>query len=122
MRLQNKYTDTHIFAADETAVYLDFSNSLTLNEKGAREVGKTNTLFFYFSHPMMKRCLILFQVPVKTTGHEKMHVTVLLTARADGYKCRPYVLLPRTRPDKEIAARFKNSLQLSWCNRTFFND
>lgn len=51
-----------------------------------------------------------------------MHVTVLLTARADGYKCRPYVLLPRTRPDQEIVKRFQNSLQLNWCNRTFFND
>lgn len=38
MRSENNYANSHIFASDETAVYLDFSNSLTLNEKGAKEV------------------------------------------------------------------------------------
>ena len=31
-------------------------------------------------------------VPVKTTGHEKQHYTVILTARADGTKLKPYVV------------------------------
>ena len=31
-------------------------------------------------------------VPVKTTGHEKQHYTVTLTARADGTKIKPYVV------------------------------
>ena len=59
----------YIFAADETADYLDYSSSLTVEYKGVREV------------------------PVKTCGHDKLHVTVMLTARSDGFKCRPYVLL-----------------------------
>ena len=31
-------------------------------------------------------------VPIKTTGHEKDHFTVILTARADGVKLKPYVV------------------------------
>lgn len=59
---------------------------------------------------------------VKTTGHDKLHITVMLTARSDGYKCRPFVLLKRVKPDKKIVEKFKNKLYLSWSGRTFFND
>ena len=31
-------------------------------------------------------------VPVKTTGHEKDHYTVILTARASGKKMKPFVV------------------------------
>lgn len=31
-------------------------------------------------------------VPLKTTGHEKDHFTVILTARADGRKMKPYIV------------------------------
>ena len=31
-------------------------------------------------------------VPLKTTGHEKDHFTVVLTACADGKKMKPYVV------------------------------
>ena len=31
-------------------------------------------------------------VPLKTTGHEKNHFTVILTARADGKKCKSFVV------------------------------
>lgn len=87
-----------IFAADETAIYLDYSSSLTVEEKGAQEV------------------------PVKTAGHDKLHVTVMLTARSDGFKCRPYILLKNKRPIKEIVTMFKNKLHLCWAGRSFFND
>ena len=89
---------THIYAADKTAIYLDYSSSLTLENKGVREV------------------------PVKTSGHDKLHVTVMLTARSDGFKCQPYILLKNKRPIKEIVTKFKNMLHLCWAGRTFFND
>jgi len=38
-KLRRKVEYSFIFAADETAVYIDFSNSLTVAEKGAKEVG-----------------------------------------------------------------------------------
>ena len=45
-----------------------------------------------------------------------------LTARSHGYKCKPFVLLPRVRPDKQIGSKFKGKLELCWAGRTFFND
>lgn len=35
---RRKYKYQGIYAADETAVYLDYSSSLTVEEKGAKEV------------------------------------------------------------------------------------
>lgn len=46
----------------------------------------------------------------------------MLTARSDGFKCRPFVLLKNKRPIKKIEKKFKNKLELSWAGRTFFND
>ena len=139
---RRKFNYQHIYAADETAVYIDFSNSLTVEKRGAKEVRA-----LHFSHcsrsgvnwfgkigfknfKVLKigvsglwiRVQSLLQVPVKTTGHEKLHITVLLTARSDGYKCKPFVLLPRVRPDKQIGSKFKGKLELCWAGRTFFND
>ena len=46
----------------------------------------------------------------------------MLTARSDGTKLRPFILLPRIRPDKAIEKKFNNKLQLCWAGKTFFND
>ena len=77
-RNSRKTNYQYIFASDETAVYLDSSSSLTVDERGTH------------------------QVSVKTVGHEKLHVTVTLTARSDGSKCRPFVLLKNKCPTKHI--------------------
>ena len=87
---------TLIYAAHETAVYLDPSSSLTVENKGVREV------------------------PVKTSGHDKLHF--MLTALSDRFKCPPYILLKNKRPIKEIVIKFKNTLHLCWAGRYFFND
>ena len=89
---------TYIYAADEMAVYVDYSSNLTVENKGVREV------------------------PVKTNGHDKLDVTVMLTARSDGFKCPPYILLKNKRPIKEIVIKFKNTLHFFWAGRSFFND
>ena len=89
---------TYIYAADETVVYLDYSRSLTVENKGVREV------------------------PVKTSGYDKLHVTVMLTARSDGFKCRPYILLKNKRLIKKIVTKFKNTLHLCLASGSFFND
>ena len=88
----------YINAADETAVYLDYSSSLTVENKGVREA------------------------LVKTSGHDKLYVTVMLTARSDGFKCRQYILRKNKKPIKEIIIKFKNTLHLCWAGRSFFND
>ncbi|CAO4384208.1 unnamed protein product [Caenorhabditis nigoni] len=83
-RTQKQYSS--ILACDETAVYLDWSNSMTVETKGVSEVS------------------------VRTTGHDKMHVTVMLCAKDDGYKCRPFVLPP----DVFWNAPFKSKIRQSY--------
>jgi hypothetical protein len=56
----------------------------------------------------------LIQVCVLTTGHEKSRITVVLTARSNGFKMKPFVLLPRKRPDPLIVQQFGNKLNLVW--------
>ncbi len=46
----------------------------------------------------------------------------MLTARDDGKKCLPYVLLPRSRPDKTIDAKFHNKLVLKWAGKVWMDD
>ena len=53
---------------DETAVWFDMVGSTTVDARGARSV------------------------PLKTIGHEKSHLTVVLAAKADGTKMKPYVV------------------------------
>ena len=87
-----------MYAADETAIYLDYSSSLSVENKGVQEV------------------------PTKTSGRDKLHISNMLIARSDGFKCRPYILLKNKRPIKEIVTKFKNTLYLYWAGRFFFND
>ena len=53
---------------DETACWMEMPSDTTIHPTGARSV------------------------PIKTAGHEKDHFMVILTARADGVKLKPYVI------------------------------
>lgn len=49
----------------------------------------------------------------------------MLTARSDGKKLKPFVLLPRKRMDKEakrIAEKYRNKLELCWKGTVWMND
>lgn len=78
----------------------------------------------------MLRCVViseinhpfLIQVTVITTGHEKMRVTVCLTARADGKKLPTYVLVKNKRPVQMLQERFKGRLVINWAGSTWMND
>jgi len=64
--------------ANETAIYLDMPPNYTLEKKGVKEV------------------------LLKTTGCEKLHLTVMLAATADGRKLPPLLILKRkTLPKSE---------------------
>ena len=89
---------TCIYAANETTVYLDYSSSLTDENKRVQEV------------------------PVKTSCHRKLHVTVMLTARSEEFKCRTYILLKNKRPIKGIVTKFTNTLHFCWAGHSFFNN
>jgi hypothetical protein len=51
-----------------------------------------------------------------------MNITVMLTARSDGYKLKPFVLLNRKRQDSVIIKKYKNKLNLCWQGKTWMND
>ena len=68
LQRRQKFQHSCIFAMDETACWMDMPSDTTVDSTGARSV------------------------PIKTTGHEKDHFTVILTARADGVKLKPYVV------------------------------
>ena len=63
---------------DETAVYLDMPGEFTLQETGSRTVS------------------------IRTTGHDKDKVTVMLAALGDGTKIAPLVIFKGVRPPKNV--------------------
>ena len=67
IQLNHKYTKECTYAIDETASWFDMPSDTTVAKTGSRAV------------------------PLKTTGLEKDHFTVVLTACADG-KMKPYVV------------------------------
>ena len=67
-QIRHSYELQNIYAMDETACWFDMPSDTTVALTGARSV------------------------PLKTTGHEKDHYTVILTARADGMKMKPFVV------------------------------
>lgn len=69
MRKLRDYPISNIGNIDETAVYFDMPGSSTLHHKGEKTI------------------------IIRTTGHEKDKVTVILTAMADGRKLPPVVIL-----------------------------
>ena len=46
----------------------------------------------------------------------------MLTARSDGLKCKPFVLLNRKRQDPKIIEKCKNKLTLYWQGKIWMND
>ena len=78
MRKTGNFLMGQMASANETAVYLDMSPNYTLEKKGVKEV------------------------LLKTTGCEKLCLTVILAATADGRKLPPLVILKRkTLPKSE---------------------
>jgi hypothetical protein len=63
--------------ADETPVFFDMSANTTVDTKGSKSV------------------------LVKTTGFEKLRITVMLSVLADGRKLTPFVILKRKKLPKE---------------------
>ncbi|KAL3090527.1 hypothetical protein niasHS_005439 [Heterodera schachtii] len=61
-------------------------------------------------------------VTVATTGHDKMRVTVCLTARNNGQKLKPYVLVNRKRPVPQIVNQFAGKLVINFAGSVWMND
>lgn len=82
LRLQQNYDNCEIIGCDETPVWFEGVGATTVNRAGAKDVA------------------------LLSTGHEKMRCTVMLSAKADGRKLKPYVVLKRKRPLTELEKQF----------------
>lgn len=98
-----EFPQSCIFAMDETACWMDMPSDTTIHKTGARSVS------------------------LKTSGHEKDHYTVILTARADGFKSKPYVvfkgkgtrLMKTLQKIDGVIVRFSTN---GWMNDTLTSD
>ena len=89
VRTRGNYPLNLIYAADKVGVWLDAVSKTTVDVTGSREV------------------------EVRSTGNDKLRITVLLAARADGFKLPPFVLIPRKISIKQLE-EYKGSLILCY--------
>lgn len=93
MRRLRNYDLSMIGNMDETPIWIDMPGASTLDSVGSKTVS------------------------VKTTGHEKSRITVMLSAMADGTKLPPMVLLKGVRRPKEIPSGIQVlMLPKAWAN------
>ena len=106
-RREQELENNQIIGCDETSIWLDAVGNYTLAEKGSKDV------------------------PLKSTGHEKQRLTIMLTARADGRKLPVFILIPRKRPIKKLVDKYRGKAVInfegtSWMNeeltRTYLNE
>lgn len=57
---------------------------------------------------------LLFQVPYKPTDEDKIQIGVVLTARSDGLKLPPFVILPDDSKNSSAVSTFDEKLHLHW--------
>lgn len=93
-----------IYAMDETAVWLDSPGATTIERKGAQSVS------------------------LKSTGHEKLNITVALTVRGDGTKAPPYIVFKgAVRDTARLGHEYRHQAFISttpngWMNETTSKD
>lgn len=78
LKQRHGYLPSHIGNMDETPIWVDMPGNYTLEAQGSKSIN------------------------MKSTGHEKSRITVMLAALADGTKLPPMVLFKGVRPLKQI--------------------
>ncbi|KAH7717995.1 pogo transposable element with KRAB domain-like protein [Aphelenchoides avenae] len=71
------------------------------------------------------RCVLLVYACLLSAGNTKLRITVMLTARSDGKREKPFVLLPfgpNARCKKAVDKNFGNKLYLIWMETTWMNN
>ena len=61
------------------------------------------------------------EVGVRSTGCDRLRITVLLAARGNGTKLPPFFLIPRKRPIKELE-KFKGHLTICYSDQKSWMD
>ena len=93
-----KLTPGTVYGMDGTAVWLDPSASTSIAPVGVRDVS------------------------VHGTGYDKLRITVALTAKADGKKFLPFVLLNRKGVIPEVAEKLRGKPNFCWAGRTWMDE
>ncbi len=96
-RITRKYPYGAIWAADETAVWAGATGDSTVDLRGVKDV------------------------PIKATGSEKFRLTVLLCAREDGRKEKPFVLLNRKR-QLPVLKKFETCITFNYAGTNWMNE
>ena len=100
-RLQRKfkYTANSIIAMDETAIWSDMLSGTTVDTKGKKDI------------------------PLKTTGHEKVRVSVCLTAKADGTRLKPFIVFGGAKREcKTLNDEFKTKCVVASSPNAWMNE
>ena len=96
---KHKYLASNIIAMDETAVWADMVANTTVDEIGTRSVA------------------------LKTTGHEKVRVSVCLSAKADGTKLKPIIVFGGAkRESKALNEEFKSRCVVASSKNAWMNE
>ena len=84
---------------DETTVWGDMVSATTVNKTGAKDV------------------------PLESTGHEKVRVSVCLTAKADGKKLKPFIVFAGAkRETKTLHSEYKNTGSVASSTNGWMNE
>lgn len=92
----HNFDHSSIIAMDETPVLIEPVGSTTVDRRGVK-------------------C-----VPVKSTGHEKVRITVILTACGNGKRLKPFVVIPRKRVIKELNGQ--KDVVLAYAAKSWMDD
>ena len=96
---QFSYTPDSIIAMDETPVWADMVAETSVDKRGAKDI------------------------PLKTTGHEKVRVSVCLAAKADGTKLKPLIVFGAAkRESKALNDEFKPQCVIASSPNAWMNE
>ena len=96
---KHKYLASNIIAMDETAVWADMVANTTVDDVGTRSVS------------------------LKTTEHEKVRVSVCLSAKADGTKLKPMIVFGGAkRESKALNEEFKSRCVVASSKNAWMNE
>lgn len=98
MRIKTSYQPNEIIAADETSIALDMPGNTSIDSVGTSDV------------------------PIKTTGHERSHITVMLAAKGDGKKLPVYLVLKRAKKCPELESQFRGRVVIGYNKKTSWFD
>ena len=99
LRMEHSLELGNIIAMDETPVWADMVSNTTLEKTGTKTV------------------------TMKSTGHEKCRVSVCLSARADGSKMKPFIVVKGAKREvNEMAKEFKSKCIIASSSNGWMNN